>query len=116
MYDESVSLIGWTARNILDIVLRNTYSTASRSNVEGNALHYIFNHSCMPNTDRIEFGDMRFIRTSVVIPAGSELVDEIRGYVSEVFAEAMPVSSLVTGEDGNVVSPVPVGEPVVGTE
>ncbi len=44
-----------------------------------------------------------------------KLVEEIRGCVLEVFAEPMPVSSLVSGE-GNVVSPVPVVEPFVGTE
>ena len=45
-----------------------------------------------------------------------KLVEEIRGCVQEVFAEPMPVSNLVAGEEGNVVSPVPVVEPFVGTE
>src|SRR5579859_2830801 len=61
---------------IVHIILRNSFQTGDKQDVEGEALFYtasFFNHSCMPNAFHIIVRDLIFIRSAVAIPAGSEI-------------------------------------------
>ena len=80
VYEETAATSA-TPDNVLEIILRNSFNVektvaGSRRIIGGQALFHVpsyFNHSCMPNTYRYQFGDMMFIRSATMIQAGKEL-------------------------------------------
>lgn len=76
---ESVRSVGITQEVMMEIIDRNGFAVQkANSEVEGRALFYVpsfINHSCMSNTTIEICGDMMFVRSGIMIPAGTEILN-----------------------------------------
>ena len=80
VHEQWEEIKGLSASDIMKIVRENAFKVSKRVNslevVHGQGLFRIpsyFNHCCMSNTDRRQYGDIMFFRTSVMIPMNVEI-------------------------------------------
>lgn len=83
VYDEIASVPTVSLDRLEDLVRRNSFGIEKpvrNGSSQGIAVYHVpsfFNHSCMPNTFHYHIGDMIFIVSSTIIPAGNELFWEL---------------------------------------